>query len=1009
MADIATLGIRIDKSGATRDAEAFGATLDSLAARGESAVSRLKASFLGLSAATGLSLLGAKFLHETIESQNRMAQLTAAVKSTGGAAGLTVRQLDEMSKAMQQVTTYSDEAVKSAQAILLTFQQVKGDTFEQATIAAGDLATRMGGDLAGAALMVGKALQDPEHGLLALRRAGVSFSESQMETIKTLYATGQAARAQAMILKELEVEFGGSAKAARDTLGGALKGLSNDFGDLFELSTGQTGGMVDAINALGGAVRTVGEHMTEAAHAATMLGAVVVGRWLSTAISSTTSYVSALLAQRAATIATAESVVTANQRELFATETYLAASQAKLRANVALGASAETLAAIENQVANAQVRVAMTADAAAASQVALTRATSATSTAMAAGTGIAGKAVGALGGWVGLAIIANQIIGYAIDKYGEKLEKAAGQTDAQNAATERALATAHARAAAEKKSADAATDAQRSFAALQEQRTDELGKLKAVNAAHDQGAHAIALLTLRYDAMIQKAKDAKEHKGAELATLNKLTDAILAQQEAAENLAHANELAQMRDAGTDAMDAATAAHAKSLQEMHDEEAQLERLAYARQGGVLAIRAVADAEEVRQMVQRQGLAQGDEMYDEAVRTARAIVDQRHATEDLTESEAALSAARQQIVAREAQAASDRVKQMLDGMQTAMASFFLTIFQKGITSFRDLFSRVRDLFLELIAEMLAKAALVRIVGAVGGLFGFAQVAAAQGGAGTSSNVSPVGNVNFGHEMAAGVAGLGAGYLVGRGTSSGVAGAFGGAMGGAMTGYMIAGPAGAAVGALAGLAGGILGAADAARDARRQMDALKKSMEHFVASEHALLAGDSTGAAIESLKAQYDQARQALEDLYGPTEGMRYLLGTTDLYQKALDDLNATEAARIEQLRKEGDAAGAATRAGLNLVQGYKLQAAVFQAMTPRGGIGGAGATDGGGFIPTDRSASASRTSTSGSATVSDATPIVFQLDGRVLFRTTVAEAKAQAAALGFSSNEAYKAIR
>jgi hypothetical protein len=54
-------------------------------------------------------------------------------------------------------------------------------------------------------------------GLTALRRSGVSFSEAQQEVIKNLFKTGREAEAQRMILKELEVEFGGAAAAAATT------------------------------------------------------------------------------------------------------------------------------------------------------------------------------------------------------------------------------------------------------------------------------------------------------------------------------------------------------------------------------------------------------------------------------------------------------------------------------------------------------------------------------------------------------------------------------------------------------------------------------------------------------------------------------------------------------------------------------------------------------------------------------------------------------------------------
>lgn len=193
-----------------------------------------------------LAFAGAAFLRKVIgevsEAQAVFAQLQAGVKSTGGAAGLSAQQLAQMASEVQKVTTYSDEAIGRAESLLLTFQNIKGDTFRDATVAVVDLATRMDGDLKGAAIQVGKALDGSKAGITALTRSGVSFSEEQKKVIARLFATGQAAEAQKIILQELSAEFGGSASAARDTLGGALSALKNKWDDLFEsIGQGQVG------------------------------------------------------------------------------------------------------------------------------------------------------------------------------------------------------------------------------------------------------------------------------------------------------------------------------------------------------------------------------------------------------------------------------------------------------------------------------------------------------------------------------------------------------------------------------------------------------------------------------------------------------------------------------------------------------------------------------------------------------------------------------------------------
>jgi hypothetical protein len=87
-----------------------------------------------------------------------------------------------------------------------------------------------------------------------LARSGIQFTEAQKELIATLVESGKTVEAQSIILKELETQFGGSAAAARNTLGGALKGLQHDFNDLFEI-TGNTSAVVTGINDIGKALQ----------------------------------------------------------------------------------------------------------------------------------------------------------------------------------------------------------------------------------------------------------------------------------------------------------------------------------------------------------------------------------------------------------------------------------------------------------------------------------------------------------------------------------------------------------------------------------------------------------------------------------------------------------------------------------------------------------------------------------------------------------------------------------
>ena len=179
MADLATLSIKVDASGASSALDQLGAKLGQTEKQATTLTSVMGRLGIALSA----GLIFKKFIDETSEAQYSVAQLEARIKSTAGAAGQSSAQLQAYASQLQNMTTYTDDAVMGAQAMLLTFNKIRGETFPAATLAVMDLAAAMGTDLKGAAIQVGKALQDPAQGLAALRRSGVSFSESQQTII----------------------------------------------------------------------------------------------------------------------------------------------------------------------------------------------------------------------------------------------------------------------------------------------------------------------------------------------------------------------------------------------------------------------------------------------------------------------------------------------------------------------------------------------------------------------------------------------------------------------------------------------------------------------------------------------------------------------------------------------------------------------------------------------------------------------------------------------------------
>ena len=201
-------------------------------------LSRSVFSLKGAFGALGGTLVLKSILDATIEQEAAFRQVQQAIVSTGGAAGLSAKEIEKMAAGFQKVTTFSDEAILRVQSKILTFTGITKKTFGATTEAVLDLATRMQGDLNGAVVQLGKVLNDPIANLGSLSRVGIQFTETDKAMIKQLAKSGDLLGAQSIILKELNKEFGGSARAARDTFGGALKSLGNAFGDLLEAKSG---------------------------------------------------------------------------------------------------------------------------------------------------------------------------------------------------------------------------------------------------------------------------------------------------------------------------------------------------------------------------------------------------------------------------------------------------------------------------------------------------------------------------------------------------------------------------------------------------------------------------------------------------------------------------------------------------------------------------------------------------------------------------------------------------
>jgi hypothetical protein len=192
------------------------------------------AGLIGVALAGAFVTVGVKAVKAFNESEAAIAQTNAVLKSTKGIAGVTSGEVTKLATSLQKLTTFSDEEVRSAENLLLTFTNISDDIFPDTTKAVLNMSQALGQDLKSSSIQLGKALNDPILGLTSLSRVGVKFTQDTRDQIKALVEQGNTLQAQKIILRELATEFGGSATKAAKTFGGQMKQVANQMDDLLE-------------------------------------------------------------------------------------------------------------------------------------------------------------------------------------------------------------------------------------------------------------------------------------------------------------------------------------------------------------------------------------------------------------------------------------------------------------------------------------------------------------------------------------------------------------------------------------------------------------------------------------------------------------------------------------------------------------------------------------------------------------------------------------------------------
>lgn len=198
------------------------------------------------------------------------AQFAAGIKSTNNAAGLTVKGMDDLAKSVAGYSGQAFASIGKTEQILQTFTNIKNvgphKIFDDTTTAAANMAAKLGGDASQSAMQLGIALNDPIKGVARLHRVGVAFTQAQMDQIKAMEKSGNMMGAQSVILKELNTEFGGAAKAAGETLPGEIARSKVAFGELAKaVMSGVMPFVVPVITAIADGMNRLTPHIEHAA------------------------------------------------------------------------------------------------------------------------------------------------------------------------------------------------------------------------------------------------------------------------------------------------------------------------------------------------------------------------------------------------------------------------------------------------------------------------------------------------------------------------------------------------------------------------------------------------------------------------------------------------------------------------------------------------------------------------------------------------------------------------
>lgn len=222
---LAELGTAVDMSGLNKGIDdAEGKAKGGFSKIGDIISGAFKVGIAG--AIVGVVALGVAVkggIDDARESARLNASTAQTIETMGNAAGRSAQQVSDLASKLSDAngqSLFGDDQIQQASNLLLTFGEIKGETFDLATALTVDLAQALGGEPKAQAMALGKALNSPKDGFSALSRQGLTFTDDQKKVITAMQDAGDMAGAQALMMAELQKQVGGQAAAAAKAAGG---------------------------------------------------------------------------------------------------------------------------------------------------------------------------------------------------------------------------------------------------------------------------------------------------------------------------------------------------------------------------------------------------------------------------------------------------------------------------------------------------------------------------------------------------------------------------------------------------------------------------------------------------------------------------------------------------------------------------------------------------------------------------------------------------------------------